>query len=108
MSENILSKAPLKILQLKLIKGASAANIPGEVWLHTEKRAWARMIKGIMLIKDSLKDSSAGILIEYLTTIALLHKYQKNTPIPKTGIKSGISPLYMMVMNKKSMIVECY
>ena len=52
---------------------ASAVKMPA-VWLQMEKRLCRRIMRGMTLMTVSLRVSSAGILTEYLTTMARLQK----------------------------------
>lgn len=81
--------------------------MPGDVWLHTEKRECIKMMKGIRLMIDSLRVSSAGIFIEYFKTIVLLQRYQNNKPSPKMGTKRGINPLYIIVIERNNITLDC-
>jgi len=64
-------------------------------------------MNGIRLIIDSLRVSSAGIFTEYFKTIVLLQIYQNSRPNPKIGTKRGISPLYMIVIERNNITFDC-
>lgn len=65
---------------LREIKGALVAKTPLDVWLQTENNPWKRMTIGRKVRIESLRVSSAGILTEYLTTIAFLQMKMTMSP----------------------------
>ena len=69
-----------------LIMGEAGSITPGVVWLHAVNTECMSKIKGIRLMMVVLREASAGILIENLTTMALLQKYIHTSPIVKIGV----------------------
>ncbi len=103
-SLNILSNSELKKLKSRVTRGDDAWNTPGVVWLHNENNPWNNSTKGMKVIADWDKVSSAGILTENFTSMALLQKKVSVNPTVMMGIMIGMSPLYMNPMNKLRII----
>ena len=99
-SVNILSNYELKKVKSNYTRDVVDLNTPGVVWPHIEKRPWNNNIKGMNVMADWDNVSSAGILTENLTSMALLQKNVSVKPTVMIGIMIGMRPLYMKPMKR--------
>lgn len=83
-------------------------NTPSAVCDHIPIRKWRRITNGIRLIVFLLNAASAGILIEYLSTMYFLQKNEIIRYKVVIGIRIGIRDEYMTEMKKFKQIIAFY